>query len=180
MSDVKLHSGWFRQTLVPAALPLHNVCAGNGSGETVVKPRFSIPLKPFWNRETNAQISAWKRVIFAYTSNFHYRRTLSFLYLLTATGFALLFLHVAFFLFLRLTPDMQLTERVIVEYLGTLRPLHCPPNSIHTNSHFFWFRYPTCKLNKSKKNYKTVGVTTIVNSTNDFQCGMVSHDKQHF
>lgn len=86
VSDVKFHSRWFRQTHSPSASPLHNVCAGNGSGEIAVELRVSIPFTPFRNWEANAQISAWKRVIFAYTSNFHYRRTLSFLYLLTATG----------------------------------------------------------------------------------------------
>lgn len=91
--------------LVPASLPLDNVCAESGSGRMASKPRIAAAFTPFCNWETNAQISAWKRVIFANTSNFHYRRPLSFLYSLTAMGQLWLFLHD--FSFLWPTTDIQ-------------------------------------------------------------------------
>lgn len=61
--------------------PIHNVVRGECWRN--VKPSAELPFTPFWNWEENAQTSARKRVIFAFTSNFHYRRVLSFLYLLT-------------------------------------------------------------------------------------------------
>lgn len=93
----------------PTPQSLHNVCAESGSGKMTSKPRAAAAFTPFCNWETNAQISAWKRVIFAYTSNFHYRTTLSFLYPLTATG-QLCYSSTMFFPFLRTATDIHNRE----------------------------------------------------------------------
>lgn len=94
--------------------PIHNVVRGECWRN--VKPSAELPFTPFWNWEENAQTSARKRVIFAFTSNFHYRRVLSFLYLLTRrAGFVVP--PRWFFSFFRLATDTRHCDGNIVVHL---------------------------------------------------------------